>query len=53
MDKEVAPLEALATIDWAQPSDARRAFNLRLEAIAELNSAIVTLKRAAPFDQIH
>jgi hypothetical protein len=52
MDKEAAPLEALATIDWAQPSDARRAFDLRLEAIAELNSAILTLKRAAPFDQI-
>lgn len=52
LDKEAAPLEDLATIGWAQPSDARRAFDLRLEAIAELNSAIVTLKRAAPFDQI-
>jgi hypothetical protein len=52
IDKEAAPLEALATIDWAQPSDTRRAFDLRLEAIAELNSAILTLKRAAPFDQI-
>ncbi|TJZ98262.1 hypothetical protein [Actinacidiphila oryziradicis] len=51
LDKEVAPLDDLDAINWAQSSHAQRALELRDEAVADLSSSILTLKRAMPFNQ--